>query len=156
PTGIRTSHQELLEYLLNHQFLLDDSAPSERSLLEERFHTSLYEAVNFGITFGLTMKCNFSCTYCYQASTMGRMTENTLSRIRNHFLQRIGSFQKFAAVWFGGEPLLHIRQILSMSTFLINECDRHGIPYSADLITNGFLLTPEVVSKLEECRVSDV
>jgi uncharacterized protein len=87
---------------------------------------------------------------------MSRMSDSTISRLRNHFLKKVDSFTKFGAVWFGGEPLLHIRQISSLSRFMIAECDRRGIPYSADIITNGYLLTEDVVTELERCRVTEL
>jgi len=147
---------ELLETLLEYQFLIEEGAPDETALLKERFEVSLKEAFNFGITFGLTLKCNFRCTYCYQNPTMSRMSVSTLSRLQKHFLKRLGTFRKFGAVWFGGEPLLHIRQISSMSRFMITECDRRGVPYSADIVTNGYLLTEDVVAELERCRVTEL
>ena len=68
------------------------------------------------------------------------MSEDTVERIKRHFMKRLGSFKKFGVVWFGGEPLLQLDLIKSMSRFFITECDKRGLPYVAHIVTNGFLL----------------
>jgi len=52
--------------------------------------------------------------------------------------------------WYGGEPLLAIDTIDRISTYLINK----KINFTAGMVTNGYLLTPENVDVLVKCNSS--
>ena len=54
--------------------------------------------------------------------------------------------------WFGGEPLLAFDRIVSMTKKMQNL----GLNYKAGMITNGYLLTEKVISKLESLAISSI
>jgi len=58
--------------------------------------------------------------------------------------------------WFGGEPLLAPAIIERLSTAFIQICDRHGVAYRAQVITNGTRLDANLAAMLERSRVDRV
>jgi uncharacterized protein len=61
--------------------------------------------------------------------------------------------ENFHVSWFGGEPLVGKRPLLALSDAFIERCDRAGVEYSADIITNGYLLDEETCVQLCARRV---
>ena len=53
-------------------------------------------------------------------------------------------------IWFGGEPLLCFDVMLSISQRIKAE----GIDYSSSMITNGSLLTPNIIAQLTELNLT--
>ena len=61
--------------------------------------------------------------------------------------------KELCVTWFGGEPLLAVEVIEKLSKKLIALVEEKDAGYSADIITNGYLLTQNAVDILEKCRV---
>ena len=59
-------------------------------------------------------------------------------------------------VWYGGEPLINKQLIKNLTPVLLDFCDRHQMSYSANIITNGLLLTDEAWSLLKEAKVTSL
>lgn len=102
-------------------------------------------------------KCNFACEYCLETgqldqAMLSRETADGIIRFVTYFVER-REIDEIAVVWFGGEPMLDPETIEYISQPLIALADAAGIPYSAVIYTNGYLLTPENVRLLERCRV---
>jgi uncharacterized protein len=53
-----------------------------------------------------TEKCNFRCTYCYEAFLIGRMSSSTIQGIRRFIDRRVRGLHLLHISWFGGEPLV--------------------------------------------------
>jgi MoaA/NifB/PqqE/SkfB family radical SAM enzyme len=85
-----------------------------------------------------TRRCNLSCTYCneYDKISSPVPTEEMLRRI-----DRLAALGTAIITFSGGEPLLHPE----LDT-LIRAIRAHGIIVT--LITNGYLLTPERIERL--------
>lgn len=135
------------------------------ALVDEREEEALLNVVklrhalaNFGDkTLGLTivptLACNFACTYCYEAG-MGQpapMTEETEEKIVQ-FIQRRGHIRFLFINWYGGEPLLKFDAICRMT----EKVKRTETPFSANLVTNGYLLTKETISRLDDLNIKRV
>jgi len=151
-----TSENEFISLLIHQKFFLEENKEQEQNILLNRFNTCREEARNYGVTIGLTLKCNFGCIYCYQKHEMGKINNKTINKIYNHLKLKMGTFKKFSVLWFGGEPLLCLNQITSMSKNFIDQCTVNNIPYKAHIITNGYLLTQEVSRILSELMVADI
>jgi uncharacterized protein len=58
--------------------------------------------------------------------------------------------------WFGGEPLLASTSVDSLSRRFIDLCAANDVAYSAQLVTNGTLLTRKLVDALRRWGVTSV
>ena len=112
------------------------------------------------LTICPTMACNFSCSYCIETGQLrkGKMSEE----IQNKTVQFVKKLLKKAKadslqiIWFGGEPMLEIEIIQSLSEKLILLADSLKIPYTSGIYTNGYFLTEKNIRILEKCRVRTV
>ena len=114
-------------------------------------------AGNHGIGFTIcpTMGCNFDCPYCFEDHGRGKMSaevQDDVVALAERMLD--AAFAKNINVtWFGGEPLLATDVIESLTERLKKLAEDRGGGYSAGIITNGYLLTQEIVDMLERCEV---
>lgn len=66
------------------------------------------------LTIAPTMDCNYSCSYCFENCKRNiYMTEKVISSIIK-FIEQYENIKNIHVVWFGGEPLLGIKQIESL------------------------------------------
>lgn len=106
-----------------------------------------------------TMDCNAHCFYCYENFSKKRayLDLQTEQAIIKYICNSITDKKSLHISWFGGEPLLCIDTIDRISEALIKYCKLKNIEYSAEITTNGYFLTNEIISnKLSMWKVDDV
>jgi uncharacterized protein len=128
----------------------DDFAQAERSFTAKRA-----DPRRLMITIAPTLHCNLACGYCFQG--MNKPTQKMSSLVQEGIISQIvkrGSELKHVSVcWYGGEPLMNQAAIWDLSDKLIETCSTLNIVYAASIVTNGFLLTADVATRLTEKRV---
>ena len=60
--------------------------------------------------------------------------------------------KQLAVTWFGREPLLEFKRIVSLT----KKMQALNLDYQADMITNGYLLTEKVVAMLPSLSISSL
>ncbi|NSW89829.1 MAG: radical SAM protein [Firmicutes bacterium] len=108
-----------------------------------------------GLTIAPTMDCNFSCIYCYESDKkkceyMSREVEDKIIKYVDENLEPYGALK---VTWFGGEPLLAVDTIYRLSDAFMEITEKKKSRYYATILTNGYLLTPEVVTNLKKYGV---
>ena len=108
-----------------------------------------------GLTICPTMGCNFDCPYCFEDHKQGKMTEEVQADAvaLAERLLKTSRAKSLSVIWFGGEPLLAPDVIEALSEKLMALAEEQGAEYSASIITNGYLFTPDVVKMLEKAQV---
>jgi uncharacterized protein len=143
--------------LLFSRGLLVPRDVDELDLLRIRTQAARYDEARLGVTLAPTLACNLACRYCFEGGvTPGRaasLTRAMEETIVQHIAQAARGKKHLDLCWFGGEPLLTTKAIARISARLIPACDRAGVAYTASLVTNGVLLTPETIAALARCRV---
>lgn len=110
-----------------------------------------YDPTTLNLTIGVTLDCNFDCPYCYESKKtqyMGIKEEEYIKR----FIQR-NYLKKLTVSWYGGEPLLNFGTISRLSEYFLSLND---LEYNASIVTNGYLLTPEIIETFEKYRIEEV
>jgi len=97
-----------------------------------------------------TEQCNFRCTYCYEDFEIGKMSDDTVQGIKNLLANRIPHLKRLNLSWFGGEPLLQQKMILDIASFAYDLCQQYKVTFTGGFTTNGYLLTPDLLSKFNE------
>lgn len=148
---------KLLNDLRRGGFIVDSSM-NELEVLRYNLLRSRYDSASFSLTIAPTSNCNFRCIYCYekdsiQPITMSIETQNYLLEFVKDHLQCV---ERFSVTWYGGEPLLALGIIERLTKQFLELCDDKSIIYSADIVTNGYLLDNHVVDKLVELRINSI
>lgn len=99
-----------------------------------------------GVWLQLTNQCNLRCSYCYVAGNstqMGPVTaRKTIQRILDAARQH--NFSKIKFKFAGGEPLLRLSLIISLTVWIRKQAQRRKTETSFVVLTNGILLTSRV------------
>jgi uncharacterized protein len=103
-----------------------------------------------------TMDCNFRCRYCYQhdrnPQRMDQLIQDSIIRAVEN---RGNILSKLTVMWYGGEPLLTMDIIEHLSRNFMRLSKKHNFDYYANISTNGFLLSKDVIKKLLNYKVKE-
>lgn len=97
--------------------------------------------------------CNLRCRYCYEDFARGTMIPEVREGIKNLVRKRIKKLNRLHIAWFGGEPLYGWEAVEDLAPFFVEIADEYDVPFGANMTTNGYLLTPDVVDKLFAWRI---
>ena len=109
------------------------------------------DAENLSITILAHGDCNFRCKYCYEEFENMNISNNE-DAILNFIANKVneGQYKSLNIGWFGGEPLLGYKEIMELSVRMLNFAEERNIRYSANITTNGYLLSKDVFLNLVE------
>jgi uncharacterized protein len=155
--------REALTTLAEHGFVVE-SRDADRHNVDEFFRRFREADEQIRVTVLTTLQCNFACDYCIQGDhgdynrNAAKMSMECASRVVQWSEARLDAVQpkSFALTFFGGEPLLNLPVVYYLAERLWNSCQRRGVKLSISVITNGLLLTPEVVDRLLPFGLSGV
>lgn len=124
---------------------------------EKQKREALFTEINSGSMLRLiilpTEQCNYRCKYCYESFKRGKMLPETQEAIIKFVQKNIQRFSGIRLSWFGGEPLLAMDIIESMSIRLMEICKKTKRKYISDITTNGYLLSLDTFRKLLDLNV---
>jgi len=146
---------QILNALINHGFLIPDDA-DEIASLKENYKMGCTDQSVLSMTIIPTLACNFRCVYCYQERNPASMAGNVEDAVIRFVQERMFSHKSLNVTWFGGEPLLFRSLIERLSEKFIEICQNCGADYSADMVTNGYLLDLKTAEKLAQLKISHI
>lgn len=152
--GTPIEDEELLNNLLLGGYLVTEDT-DELLLLRHNMLQSRYYSGGLSLTIAPTADCNFRCIYCYEKDALHPdvLSVENQARLIEFVKNRIQTIHWFSVTWYGGEPLLALPIVESLSKAFMELCQEHDVKYRAGIVTNGYLLTPSVAEKLEACKV---
>lgn len=110
------------------------------------------------ITLTITDKCNFQCRYCYENATRQNksLSVSTLNQRLDYAVKCLQASEdrntpRLISL-FGGETLLEFGLVKHTLNKLLWFNEIQDLKLQASLITNGFLLTREVIDYLTDIR----
>ncbi|MEW6456917.1 MAG: radical SAM protein [Acidobacteriota bacterium] len=113
-----------------------------------------------GIQILPTLGCNFQCIYCYKSSQSNTrfMSKEVMDAIVTYVKKTIKPTTKHLSVsWYGGEPLLAMKQIEYLSSSFIDICNKNNInEYFSHITTNGYLLTRKNLNTLLKFKINNL
>jgi uncharacterized protein len=146
---------EAFGVLRENGFLVRDRAADREAL--DRFFDSVHnDRSELHVTVLTTLQCNFACDYCWQGDHgdynkhAEKMSMDTAARVGDWVEREMDSVrpEKVVLVFFGGEPLLNLPVVYYLSERLYGAAAARALPFEIQIITNGLLLTSEVVDRL--------
>lgn len=96
-----------------------------------------------------TYACNFRCTYCYVEPRPGVMSPETGYAIVRYIEKVLDGYSRVEISWFGGEPLLCLDIVESVTRAIQDLTNRRRVEFTAFVTTNGFLLDAATAASLE-------
>jgi uncharacterized protein len=153
--AISSEERETVALLEEHGFLVADRQ-ADQTALDRYFARVTSDASELHITVLTTLQCNFACDYCFQGDHgdynkfAEKMTLETAMRTAawvEREMDRVAP-EHVTLMFFGGEPLLNLPVMYYLSERLHGAAETRGIDLGISIITNGMLLTAEVVDRL--------
>ena len=151
--GFEAPKEGIVEYLADQGFLVKKEANEYRQFQrlfgEQHYQNNLLELILLP-----SEDCNFRCTYCYEDFARGTMEPWVRQGVRKMVEQRIHQGLRHLEVrWFGGEPLYGMAALEDLAPFFVEACAENGLTYRSQMTTNGYLLTPDMASRLFEWEI---
>ncbi|MCR5523878.1 MAG: SPASM domain-containing protein [Clostridia bacterium] len=146
-------NEETIGTYVKQGFFVDERLNELNRLLIER-NRELYttRVRNLHIEIAPTMKCQAHCWYCFESSCHERctMSHNTTQDVVNYIVNRINMTQceRVSLLFFGGEPLLAIDQIISIGSEIRKICQEKDIHFYSEMISNGIAFNNTVADSI--------
>jgi uncharacterized protein len=152
-------NSKFVESLVYGGFLVDKEF-NEKQFISKRLKKARNKKNSLELTIAPTIGCNFNCAYCFESEDSRANFLIMPEDIQQHLFSFVERFIKehhinsLNVTWFGGEPLLAMKAIESLSKKFIDLTQTNNIFYSANIITNGYKLTEQNIHKLIACQVT--
>jgi uncharacterized protein len=157
------TERETIEQLAANGFVVTDRA-KEREDLKDFFREVREGTETLKITVLTTLQCNFACDYCIQGDhgdynkNAAKMSMEMAERLERWVEGRLDTLApgRLVLTFFGGEPLLNMPVLYYLAEELHRACAARGITLAISVITNGLLLTREMVERLNPLGLTGI
>jgi uncharacterized protein len=154
-SALSDDERETIKALTEEGFVVGSRA-EENAAVDEYFVNLREDSEQLRVTVLTTLQCNFACDYCFQGDHgdynkfAAKMSLETAHKIGDWIAARLDEVrpEKFVLTLFGGEPLLNLPVAYYLAERCHALCVERGIVPGVSMITNGLLLTPDVVDRL--------
>ncbi|OFV91750.1 MAG: hypothetical protein A3G76_14375 [Acidobacteria bacterium RIFCSPLOWO2_12_FULL_65_11] len=149
------AEREAVDLLFDNGFIVADRKADQRRL-DKYFTAVKNDNSELHVTVLTTLQCNFACDYCFQGDHgdhnkfAEKMTLETAAKVGDWIEREMDKVhpERFTLMFFGGEPLLNLPVMYYLAERMWGASGSRGVPMSITVITNGLMLTPEVVDRL--------
>jgi uncharacterized protein len=156
PLGAANDEErDALDVLWENGFLVEDR-DADRRALDRYLDDVKSDTSELNVTLLTTLQCNFACDYCFQgdhsdynerAAKMSLDTARAAVAWINGEIDRVRP-GKLVLTFFGGEPLLNLPVMYEVAEQICAATRERQVPMFVNIITNGLLLTPDVVDRM--------
>src|SRR5687767_2224516 len=155
PDRLDSDARDALVTLTEHGFIVP-SRSTDTEALNKYFTDFREDTEQLRVTVLTTLQCNFACDYCFQGDHgdynkhADKMSLDDSARLADWIEQRLDELKpkRLTITFFGGEPLLNIPVIYDQAERAFAACQKRGVTLALGIITNGLLLTEELVDRL--------
>ncbi len=133
------------------RLIVDDSA-DEVGDFRDWYNKTRYNKSIMRTTILTTYDCNFACEYCVEEGIKKavKMDEAGCRRTVDWLVNRAEEHQpdNILLHFYGGEPLMNVPPIEYIASEIGQYSEKNGISFSFNITTNGSLLKPDLVERL--------
>jgi len=109
------------------------------------------------LVLATTMDCNFACPYCYENRRQGKMSMEVQDAILRFIEQNMkNGVHQLDVTWYGGEPLLYPEIVRDLGERIRQVTQQYDCELTMYMVTNGYLLTPELVELIDQTGIVKV
>lgn len=143
---------EFIEKMKSDGFIIDDDF--EESFIDK--YNRIKNPDLYHLMILPTYECNLRCWYCTQEHSSMWLADNVYGSIKERIRQKLEDdrINRIVISWFGGEPLLSYDKIISLSGWVKQLAAKNNKSYTANMTTNGTLLTEERIKKLVDVGIT--
>lgn len=125
--------------------------------LELRYNAYRNDPSSMVLTIAPTLGCNFACGYCFQGldKPFDSMPQDVQDALVAFVAEEAKYFRHLGITWYGGEPLLCMDAIRSMTAKFQKICAEKGRRYTGFIVTNGFRLNQKMAEELISLGVTE-
>ena len=154
-SDVTSDERDAIALLRVNGFLAASRAADQRAL-DDYLTMVKTDTSELNITLLTTLQCNFACDYCFQgdhgdynkfAAKMSLDTAERAIEWMERELDRVHP-EKLVLTFFGGEPLLNLPVMYLVAERMWQATRLRDVEMFVNIITNGLLLTPEVVDRM--------
>lgn len=149
--GIIPDDRELLFDLKEMKAIVsnddDEIAKIKYLTLSKRFSNK-----TISLTINPTLDCNFACPYSFEGEHRHDYMTDDIEDKCITFIKKHTEAKNIGVTWFGGEPLLAFKRIVSLT----KKMKSLDLNYNAGMITNGFLLNKNIIEQLSELSINSI
>ncbi|MEW8955522.1 radical SAM protein [Clostridium sp.] len=151
----KNAYEDLKKELIKGSMIVDNSE-DEISKLELYNSLSKFDNSFLSLTIAPTMKCNFDCIYCYEKGYRNNsMNEEVVNKTIDYIKNNIFDKKGLNICWYGGEPLLAIKEIEYIYNHIVKYFPKE-FHYNSHMVTNGYLLNKKMAQNLKSLQVNNV
>ncbi len=153
--GKRPVHDpEIGDFISGGYMVAEDT--NELSELESRYMSARNDPATMIMTIAPIMACNFSCDYCFQGADKPheKMPEFVQDALLEYLDRKLPELNLFHVAWYGGEPLMGLSTIETLTEKINALCVKHNTRYNAFIVTNGYFFDGKTAEKLHKLGVT--
>jgi uncharacterized protein len=142
--------------LLQENGFLVESREADHARLDAYLTRTKSGTHELNVTVLTTLQCNFACDYCFQGDHgdynlhADKMSAETAVGVAEWIEHRMDDIrpERLVLTFFGGEPLLNLPVMYALAERSWHAAQARGVQLFVNIITNGLLLTPDVVDRM--------
>jgi len=155
PESLGIEEREALVALTEHGFIVS-SREADREALDKFFADVREDTEQLRVTILTTLQCNFACDYCFQGDHgdynkyADKMSPDTSEQVARWIDARLDEVhpKRLTVTFFGGEPLVNLPALYDLAERAWASTQQRGVELTIGIISNGLLLTEELVDRL--------
>lgn len=147
--------QDILETAITQKFIVNTNFDELQDYKDKR-NFQKYSSEILNLTIAPTLNCNFKCTYCYEINKSWTMTNIIMNKLVDFVKINLKNIKKLNVAWYGGEPLMCKNTIDILSKKFLKICEENNIEYNAFIVTNGSLITDEIVNMFNKINIKKI
>jgi uncharacterized protein len=155
PELLTLDEREALIALTEHGFIVP-SREADREALDKFFTDTREDTEQLRVTVLTTLQCNFACGYCFQGDHgdynkyADKMSPDTSEQVARWIDARMDELhpKRLTLTFFGGEPLVNLPALYDLAERAWKSTQARGVELVIGIISNGLLLTEELVDRL--------
>ena len=144
-------NQQEMELLTKNGFLIENDR-NETKELQYMFNTTYFRQDQLNIAIVPTLKCNFSCPYCFEKVVQDQFENDKYFDILKKYAKQNFHYHSSVQIsLFGGEPLVKEKKILDFLNFALEDSKKYDYKLQVNITTNGSLLTEYNTKEMLRC-----
>jgi len=156
-TALKTLHPEFWDLLVDKLFIIPNET-DELQQVKNLVHSIDCCPEHYHLIINPTLNCNFSCWYCYETHIKGsKMNDETIDRVKKHIIEVLKNktIKNFTVSWFGGEPLLYYKQVVTpILEFITEYIADKDIQFSTNFTSNGMLINKKLLEDAGRFKIN--